>query len=175
MMFTQKLRNASIEKLADAGAKRRYSRLFSKRAKSVDRKYTLCEVPSISTNARHRQTQRMMAIVEKNFRMSPRKIAGVEKHRLRLLNIYSKGQRATDIDALWAYLAEHEPLRRCLASKGYNFKKARQFNNYILIEPIRSASRRLTTLSWHVFCCETQFPLSKLQAKKFLWEVQRRS
>ena len=65
MMFTQKLQNASIEKINDAGAKRRYVRSFAKRAKSLDLKYTFWEVPSILTIARPRQTQTLMAIVEK--------------------------------------------------------------------------------------------------------------
>ena len=62
-----------------------------------------------------------------------------------------------------------------LVSKGRKFKKAWLIDIYLLIKPVQGASRRQTALSWHVFCCETQFPLSKLQAKKFLWEVQRPS
>ena len=66
MMFTQKIKNASIKKLDDAGAwKRCYVRSFAKRAKSLDLNYTFWAVPSILTITRPRQTQTLMAIVEK--------------------------------------------------------------------------------------------------------------
>ena len=66
MTFTQKLQNASIEKMNEAGGKRRYARSFAKRAKSLDLKYTFWEVPSIFTIARYRQTQTLMSIVKQN-------------------------------------------------------------------------------------------------------------
>ena len=57
--------NAFIEKITDAGSKQCLVRLFSKRARSLDLKYTFWEVPSTSTSERHRQTQRTIAIMKK--------------------------------------------------------------------------------------------------------------
>ena len=67
MMFTQKLWNASIEKIPDAGAKRHLLRSFAKRAKSLDQKYTFWEDPSISTICKTPPDSRTDGNRRKNF------------------------------------------------------------------------------------------------------------